>query len=246
MNETIATLQAHRCDRSYTGEPVSEAMLAEIIKAAQCSPNSVNGQQVSLVVVRDPARRARIAEIAGGQPWIAQAPVFIAVVIDFYKTSVAAEMAGQKQIIHESVEGFGVGAVDAGIILANLMTAARSLGLGIVPIGGIRRDPQAMIDLLDLPPYTFPIDGLCIGHIAQQSPQKPRMPLHSFWHNETYHRDMVGPAIKQYDAVLTEYWKRIGRPEGTAWSTNTAGFYRQVYFPNVKPVAAKQGFLNDK
>ncbi len=246
MNETISTMQSHRSDRSFTDEPISDAMLTEIIKAAQCSPNSINGQQVSLVVVRDPARRARIAEIAGGQPWIARAPVFITVVIDFYKTSVAAELAGQKQVIHESVEGFGVGAVDAGIILGNLMTAARSLGLGIVPIGGIRRDPQAMIDLLELPPYTFPIDGLCIGHIAQQAVQKPRLPLNSFWHNETYHREAIAPAIKEYDAVLTEYWKQIGRPEGTAWSTNTAGFYQQVYFPNVKPVAEKQGFLNNR
>jgi FMN reductase [NAD(P)H] len=246
MNETIRIMKSHRCDRSFTGEPVSKAMLTEIISAAQCSPNSVNGQQISLVVVRDPARRARIAEIAGGQPWVAQAPVFIAVVIDFYKAHVAAEMAGLKQVIHESMEGFGVGAVDAGIILGNLMTAARSLGLGIVPIGGIRRDPQAMIDLLELPPYTFPIDGLCIGHVAQQAPQKPRLPLASFWHDETYHREAIAPAIKEYDAVLTAYWKQIGRPEGTAWSTNTAGFYRHVYFPNVRPVAAKQGFLNDK
>lgn len=246
MNETISIMKAHRSDRNYTDEPVNEAMLAEIIRAAQCSPSSINGQQISLVVVRDPARRARIAEIAGGQPWIAQAPVFIAVVIDFYKTYLGAEMAGLKQVIHESLEGFGVGAVDAGIILANLMTAARSLGLGIVPIGGIRRDPQAMIDLLELPPYTFPIVGMCIGHIAQQAPQKPRLPLNSFWHDEIYHRETMGEAIKQYDAVLTGYWKQIGRPEGTAWSTNTAGFYQSVYFPKVKPVAEKQGFLIDK
>lgn len=246
MNETISIMKAHRSDRSYTDEPVNETMLAEIIRAAQCSPSSINGQQISLVVVRDPARRARIAEIAGGQPWIAQAPVFIAVVIDFYKAHLGAEMTGQKQIIHESLEGFAVGAVDAGIILANLMTASRSLGLGIVPIGGIRRDPQAMIDLLNLPPYTFPIVGMCIGHIAQQAPQKPRLPLNSFRHDETYHREIVGEAIKQYDAVLTDYWNKIGRTDGAKWSANTAGVYQSVYFPKVKPVAAKQGFLNNK
>ena len=246
MNETIRIMQAHRSDRSYTNEPVSDDLLKDIISAAQCSPSSINGQQISLVVVRDPARRARIAAIAGGQPWIAQAPVFIAVVIDFYKSYIGAEMAGQKQIIHESVEGFGVGAVDAGIILGNLMTAAHSCGLGIVPIGGIRRDPQAMIDLLELPPYTFPIVGLCLGHIDKPAPQKPRLPMESFWHEETYQRERVKPAIEQYDATLSAYWQQIGRSDGAKWSANTAGFYKFVYFPEVKPVAARQGFLNDK
>ena len=116
-----------------------------------------------MVVVRDPAHRARFAEIANGQIWIAQAPVFITVEVDYYKTKLAAELAGKGQIIQASVEGFAAGAVDAGITLGNLMIAARSLGLGVVPIGGIRQDSQAMIDLLGLPPFTFPMLGVCLG-----------------------------------------------------------------------------------
>ena len=86
--------------------------------------------------------------------------------MDFYKTRVGVEVAGEKQLIHESLEGYTVGAVDGGIALGTLMTAARSLGLGVVPIGGFRRDPQAVIDLLELPPLTFPLAGVAIGHEA--------------------------------------------------------------------------------
>src|SRR5512143_18394 len=131
-------------------------MLNAIVEAAHCAPTSMNMQEISLVVVRDAERRARIAELAGGQTWVAQAPVFIAIVIDFHKTDLGVRKAGKTQIMHESMEGFGAAAVDAGIALGTMTTAAESLGLGIVPIGGIRRHPQEMIDLLELPPLTFP------------------------------------------------------------------------------------------
>lgn len=246
MNETLSLMQSHRSSRSYSSEPVSDALLDDIIKAAQCGPSSMNGQQTSLVVVRDAARRARIAELAGGQPWIAQAPVFVVIVMDFHKTSLGVAHAGQKQIIHESVEGYTVGAIDAGITLGNLMTAARSCGLGIVPIGSVRRNPQAMIDLLELPPCTFPLAGLCIGHVAEAAPQKPRLAMASFRHDERYRSDGLPGLIDDYDATMVNYWQAIGRADGVSWSASLANFYTRVYFSDVKPVAAKQGFLNDK
>ncbi|HEX5338526.1 MAG TPA: NADPH-dependent oxidoreductase [Gallionella sp.] len=246
MNETLRTLQSHRSIRSYTGEPVSDAMLDQIVRAAWHAPTSMNAQEISLVVVRDADKRARIAELAGGQPWIAQAPVFIAIVIDFHKTDLGVRKGGQTQIIHESMEGFGVAAVDAGIVLGSLMTAARSLGLGIVPIGGIRRNPQGMIDLLGLPPLTFPLVGVCIGHIANDSPQKPRMDIATFRHDERYDASGYAAAIDAYDETLVHHWKEVARSEGLPWSATLASRLHTVYFPQVKPVAAMQGLLNDK
>lgn len=246
MNDTLKLIQSHHSTRSYTDEAVSDAMLDEIIRSAWRSPTSMNAQEVSLIVVRNPAKRARIAELAGGQPWIAQASVFITLVIDFNKTRMGVEKSGQEQIIHESMEGFGVAAVDAGIALGNLMTAARSLGLGVVPIGGIRRNPQAMIDLLELPALTFPLVGLCIGHVATDAPQKPRMDINTFRHEERYDASTYPAAIAAYDETMMEYWQKLGRSDGLPWSDNLGMFLKTVYFPEVRPVAAKQGLLNDK
>ncbi|MDD5612466.1 MAG: NADPH-dependent oxidoreductase, partial [Gallionella sp.] len=220
MNDTLNLLKSHRSSRSYTDQPVTDQMLDEIIQAAWRGPTSMNAQEISLVVVRDAVRRARIAELAGGQPWIAQAPVFITLVIDFNKTRLGVEKTGQQQVIHESMEGFGVAAVDAGITLANLMMAARALGLGIVPIGGIRRNPQAMIELLELPPLTFPLVGLCIGHIATNAPQKPRMDINTFRHDERYDASRYPTAIDAYDTTIMEYWNQLGRSDGLTWSQN--------------------------
>ncbi|MCE5246482.1 MAG: NADPH-dependent oxidoreductase [Candidatus Polarisedimenticolia bacterium] len=246
MNEAISVLLAHKSERSYTDEAVSDADLATIVEAGRRGPTSINGQQVSVVVVRDAERRAKIAEIAGGQPWIAKAPVFLAVLIDFHKTAVALRMAGREQVIHESVEGTIVGSIDAGIALGAMMTAARALGLGTVPIGGIRRDPDAMVALLGLPPMTFPVVGMCVGHVAEPAERKPRLPLPAFRFDERYDEAALEPAIAEYDVELAEHWKKIGRADGLPWSANLAGIYDKVYFPHVKGCAAKQGFKNDK
>lgn len=245
MNETLKVLHSHRSIRSYTDEPVSDEMLNQIVEAAHRAPTSMNMQEISLVVVRDPAKRARIAELAGGQPWIAKAPVFITLVIDFHKVRLGLDKAGKTLVAHESMEGFGVAAVDAGIALGSMIAAAHSLGLGIVPIGGIRRNPQAMIELLELPPLTFPIDGLCIGHIASDVPQKPRMDIAAFRHDERYDGNKLSAAIDAYDQTIMDYWQQIGRSDGLPWSANLAPL-STVYFPEVRPVAAKQGLLNDK
>jgi len=206
----------------------------------------MNGQQVSLVVTQNAEKRARIAQIANGQPWIAQAPVFVTVVVDFNKTATAASKLGLEQKIHNSVEGFAMGTLDAGIALGNLMTAARSAGLGIVPIGGIRRDPQAMIDLLQLPPLTFPIAGVTIGYIDHDSSLKPRLPRSSFVHMEQYDNSHLAEHIDSYDETLTAYWQQLQRADGLPWSANTAQVYQNIYYPKVAVAARSQGFGFDQ
>jgi FMN reductase [NAD(P)H] len=246
MNSTLDLMHEHRSVRSYQDQAIDPAILDAILDAAYKGPTSVNGQQVSLVVTQDAATRAKIAEIAGGQAWIAQAPVFVTLVVDFYKTAQGVAKAGKEQVIHESVEGFAVGAVDAGIALGNLMTAARAAGLGVVPIGGIRRNPQAMIDLLQLPEKTFPIAGVVIGHIATDSPVKPRLPRESFVHHEQYDSAALNQHIDAYDQTLTKFWQSIGRNDGLKWSDNMAQYYQSVYFPQVAPTALRQGFKFEK
>jgi len=167
--------------------------------------------------------------------------VFIAVIADLYKTGLGVKRAGTQQVFQRSLEGILTAVSDAGIAMATLMTAARSFGLGVVPIGGIRRDPQAMIDLLQLPPNTFPVDGVVIGYVAEESPQKPRMAIESFRHEETYHPEVLEPAIDAYDRTLQEYWQKIGRADGLSWSANMAQHY-SAFSRLIKAVAQKQGF----
>lgn len=246
MNPALNLLQNHRSYRDFTDQAVSDADLDTIIAAAQRAPSSIHAQVTSLIVVRDPAKRAKIAAFAGNQEWVAKAPVFICVVADFAKTQAAVEFAGEKQIIQESLEGFAVGALDAGIVVTTISTAARALGLGTVMIGGIRNNLQGMIDLLGLPPLTFPFIGCCIGHFASEPPLKPRLPVNTFRHDEQWHGVPDKATITAYNAELMAYWKSLGRTDGQTWTENTARRYKVIYNPTTKPVAIKQGFTVEK
>jgi FMN reductase [NAD(P)H] len=246
MNETISVINDHRSIRDFEKRDIEESILKEIIIAAQSMPNSINGQQTSIVVIKDQEKRSKIAEYAGGQPWIEKAPVFLLFVADFYKTDVAAKKNNLEQVIHESIEGSIVGSVDVGLNMGAAIIAAESLGLGIVPIGGIRNAPQRMIDLLELPNLTFPIAGLSIGYPKSKPKKKPRLPLDTFRHNETYKPNKIIESIDAYDDLMAEYYKSINREDSENWSKRTGNTYKSVYFPKVHPTMINQGFKNNK
>jgi FMN reductase [NAD(P)H] len=246
MNDTIEVMKNHRCIRSFEDKEIPDAIIDELVAVAQATPNSINGQQISLVIVRDKEKKRRIAEIAGGQTWIAQAPLFILFVADFYKAKLAADKVGRSLVIPESIEATIAASIDAGICLQSVITAAESLNLGIVPIGGIRNDPAAMIELLNLPEYTFPINGLSIGYPADRSHKKPRMPVDAFRHDEVYDSTKLRSLIDEYDVLMEPYLKSVDRGNEVNWSMNTMNYYSFVYFPKVFPIMKLQRFLNDK
>lgn len=243
MNNTIEIINNHRSIRQYLDKDISNEIIDEIVKAAQAMPNSINGQQVSVIVVRDKEKREKLAELVGNQPYVAKAPVFLIFVMDFYRTHLAGEKTGLKQVIHESVEGIGVAALDAGIALGASVIAAESLGLGTVPIGGIRKNPEEVIKILGLPKYTFPVVGLVVGYAENESHKKPRVPFESFRHNEKYDAEVVEKSIDAYDEEVSAYLKEIGRYEQEInWSTTTSRIYQSIYYPSVKSTLESQGF----
>ncbi len=242
MNNTIDTIKNHRSIRQYLDKDIPAELIDEIVKSAQAMPNSINGQQTSVIVVRDKKKKEKLAELVGNQEYVAKAPVFLVFVMDFYRTYLAGEKTGFKQVIHEDVEGILAGSVDVGIALGASVVAAESLGLGTVPIGGIRKNPEEVIELLGLPKYTFPLVGLVVGYPADNSHKKPRIPFDSFKHDESYDTKAVEDSINVYDEQMDEYLKDIGRSEQeTNWSTLTSRIYQSVYYPKVKDTIAKQG-----
>lgn len=244
MNDIIRQLQNRRSIRSFTGEKVKPEHLAQIIQAGQQAPTSINGQQISLVVIDDKETIKKIAELAGGQQQIADADKFILIVADFHRTAEAVKSQNGNQVIQGSAEGIVVGAVDAGIMLSTLQTAAESFGYGTTAIGGIRRNPAAIIELLNLPKYTYPMVGTIIGVPDEQKKArlKPRVPLKSFVHYEKYDAEAVKAGISEYDAVLRKWWDEQNLNTFPDYSGNLAGIYSKIYFPTIAQTMRHQGF----
>ncbi|HSH25367.1 MAG TPA: nitroreductase family protein, partial [Massilibacterium sp.] len=61
MNETIQTLTNHRSIRKYKDQPLTEEQLAVILESIRRAPTSINGQQVSVIVVQNKERKKKLA-----------------------------------------------------------------------------------------------------------------------------------------------------------------------------------------
>ncbi|PLS05639.1 NADPH-dependent oxidoreductase [Neobacillus cucumis] len=247
MNETISVIKNHRSVREFIPEKdVSETQVRAIIESAMAAPNWINGQQVSVIEVRDPGKKAALAEAAGKQRWIKEAPVFLVFCIDFYRAKLAAEKNGANFRIVEDLEAVIVGSTDIGIALGSAVIAAESMGLGIVPIGGIRRNPHIFVDLLELPEYVFPISGLVIGHPRTIPAQKPRLPLKATHLKEKYDAEVQMKSIDQYDETISAFMsERTSGQDSSDWSSKIAHFYDkgfEQYEKNTSPVIKNQGF----
>lgn len=247
MNETIKLLKNHRSIREFNLEKdVSENQVQAIMEAAAAAPNWINGQQVSVIEVRDRYKKTLLSQNAGNQKWIQEAPVFFVFCLDFYRAKLASEKNGTELKIVDNVEAILVGCTDVGIALANAIAAAESLGLGIVPIGGIRRNPEAFIEILNLPDYVYPISGLVVGVPRNDPGQKPRLPLEAVLHKEQYNKNVQRKLIDQYDETMTVYHSEREDGKKTAnWSRSITSFYDQgfeEYGKKAAPALKKQGF----
>lgn len=242
-NSTLDLLLQRRSIRSFTGDHVRDEDLDLIIRATQQSATSINGEQISLVVVRDKETIAKIAELAGGQPQVAGADVFVAFIMDFHRTSVAAQLKGATQVIHEHQEGILAGAVDAGIALATFQTAAHALGYGTTAIGGIRKNAAAIAELLGLPQRTFAVVGSTLGVANQDKlPQvKPRVPLETFAMAERYDAEAVARGVEEYDQTLRAWWDAQGMTQMGTYSDDISRAYSIVYYPTVAQALRDQG-----
>ncbi len=139
--------------------------------------------------------------MSGGQKQVETADVFVLILVDYHRAEYAAESKGNKIAVPETVDGLIVGAVDAGIILSAIQTAAESLGYGTTAIGGIRLNPEKVCELFDLPKYVFPILGTTIGVPAEnklKSP-KPRVPFESFSFEEKYDKKKVEQGVEEFE-----------------------------------------------
>ena len=95
MNPVLESLFKHRSIRKYKNQPLEDEKLQLIIKAAQAAPSWCNGQQVSIIAVKDQAIRDKIKDLSWGQPYISSCSVFLVFCADFYRVSIAFEKAGK-------------------------------------------------------------------------------------------------------------------------------------------------------
>ncbi|MDD2292835.1 MAG: nitroreductase family protein [Bacteroidales bacterium] len=129
-NDVISTIIARRSIRAYKPEPVDRAIMDKIVKTAIHAPNAMNAQPWEIRVVDNPD--------------------FIEGTTKIYVEKMKADPRGARMIdstfvnmyrnaptvVFIAINDGRFSQIDCGILSATMMLAAKSLGVGSVPLGG--------------------------------------------------------------------------------------------------------------
>lgn len=226
MNSTIETLMNHRSVRKFKDIPLSAEQISTIVQAAQMASTSSFIQAYTIIGVTDPEKKKKLAELAGGQYYVAESGHFFIFCADLYRHSLIGKWEEADVVDSiQSTEKFMVTVIDAALAAQNAAIAAESLGLGICYIGGIRNNLEEVNKVIEAPEYVVPLFGLTVGHPDQQTDIKPRMPLNMVYQENTYHHnpESVKEDIQAYDEIISAYYeKRTNGLRTDGWSGQMA------------------------
>jgi nitroreductase len=211
-SDVVDHLLDHRSVRRFLRDPVTEAQLRTITAAAQSAPSSSNLHAWSVVAVTDPALRERLAELVGDQPAVRAAPLQLVWLADLSMLDRLSQAKDFPVTGLDYLEMFVIGAIDASLAAQNASTAAESLGLATVYIGGIRNRIEEVAQLLGLPPRAAPVFGMCVGTPDPNPPTfvKPRPPQSVVLHRNRYDAGASVPGLLQYELAMAKFYESQG------------------------------------
>lgn len=223
-NETISNLLSHRSIRTYLSDPLPSNTLETLIAAAQSASTSSNLQTWSVVAVEDPQRKEQLSQLANNQAHIRQSPLFLVWLADLARLTHIAESQGLPHEGLDYLEMFLMAAIDATLAAQNAVVAAESLGLGTVYIGALRNRPEAVAQVLNLPPHVVAVFGLCVGYAdsSVNTEVKPRLSQKAILHRETYQLETQEPEIALYNQIMKQFYDSQKMNVPGDWSEHSA------------------------
>ena len=232
----------HSSVRRFLPRPLDPGLLESLIRCGQAAASSSFIQAYSVIRVTRPEARAVIAKAAGGQRWIEQAPEFLVFCADLQRINAACEGAGKGELEGYAEHGLAA-VVDVSLMAQNVLLAAESQGLGGVFIGGIRNEPQVLVEQLALPKRVLPLFGMCLGWPNESNPVKPRMPVGFVLHQDVY-QEVSAERIALYDETMAAYYASRGSNiKLSDWSTAAATAVQGKKREHMHEFLRQQGFF---
>ena len=165
MEKLLELIKGRRSIRRFKPDPIPEEDLREILEAAIWAPSSGNTQDWKFIVVRNPGLKTKLAEAAGWQSFIMEAPVVIVVCADLER---AREAYGERGVELYSIQ-------DTAAAIQNMLLMAHAKGIGSCWVGAFS---EVMVrEALGLGQMMRPVALIPMGYPDQVPPPRPRRPL---------------------------------------------------------------------
>ena len=171
--------------RAFKDTPVPDNVLRDMLEAGRLSPSGGNEQPWMFGVITDPSLRARIADAAYSQRWIAAAPLLIVLC-----TQELDDESGRRAItlkrfpeLADTIAGMDPALFSAlsaeehqtKIAGAHMALVAMEHGIGSTWVS--KFNVRAVADLIKVPAGYQPSEILAFGTPADTRPQKTKKPL---------------------------------------------------------------------
>ena len=193
-----------RSIRSFRSDPVPDDAIMAMLEAARLAPSGSNRQPWRFIVVTDKDEKARLRKICFDQAFIEEAPVVFVCCVDLTAYARAAREKRSQEFIDygvlETLSGyfadpavrelfltaadtdlnvhFMTAMANTYIAIEHMVLTATALGLGSCWVGAIG-SAEEMNAIFHLPPSTFVVAVLPVGHPAKVPPPRPRISLDS-------------------------------------------------------------------
>lgn len=166
-------IRGRRSVRRFGRGKVPKDTIIELIDLGNLAPSAGNLQARDFVVVEDQGTKERLANAAGNQHFIAEAPVVVVV------------CANMERILHYGKRGVTLYCLqDSAAAIQNMLLAVHDVGLGCVWVGAFNE--YRVSGILNLPGHIRPVAILAIGEPAFQPEARRRIPVEELIHYEQW------------------------------------------------------------
>ena len=235
-------LRNHSSVRIYDGVQLSKDKVVDLITTAQMAATSHFVQAYSVVWVTDEKKKEQLGLLSNNPRQFETSGAAFVFCVDFKRLQVAGQLEGV-DIVADSAENVLVGVADVSLFAQNFVVAAESEGYGICYIGGVRNKPEEISELLQLPDHVFPLFGLTIGVPARRNEVKPRLPISTILHENTYDASHYEEDLNAYNKTMETYYNsRSSNRKIDNWTKQMADFLVEQRRPHIKEFLQKKGF----
>ncbi|MCU1459806.1 MAG: nitroreductase [Actinomycetia bacterium] len=194
MTDFFDVVLSQRAYRSFSPDPVSDAVIERVLTAATHAPSAENTQPWAFIVIREPELRARIGELTqraweGGGRQFSADRLTPAMLADVHQGALGGVSAAPVLVIVCGDTSHCVPAVlEASVwpAVQNLLLAATASGLGSALTTLATRFGEELREVLELPEHVQAMAVVPLGYPAKKLGPPKRLPLSERAHRERY------------------------------------------------------------
>jgi FMN reductase [NAD(P)H] len=192
-------MMKRRSVRAFQNKEIPESVIEKLLDVANNAPSGGNIQPLSIILVRSPEGRSKLAELAGGQPWVKNAPFSMIFCLDFYRIKKWAEMCRTDFRGEQALNHFLIAYADLMAAAQNVVILAESLGLGSVYIGSIQHEIDDTRKYFEIPEHVLPMMVLTLGYPKSIPRTIPKLKKEAIVHHEKYRKLEENEIRKAFD-----------------------------------------------